>query len=402
MNISNIPKEGKCTGCHACEQICKAHAIAFVYDDFGFLVPTISGSCTQCGLCSSVCQAQSMKSEIYHKMGHCYIAYAKDKKGAYSSASGGAFFVIASKFLEKYKGKVYGCYMDEQFNVVHTSADDINDLALFQGSKYVQSNTQNSYYDVEKNLREGKQVLYTGTPCQIAGLKMYLKREWSNLYTIDLICHGVPSQLAFGKYIKYLETVSGKHIQSFRFRNRNAFDASGYLIKIKYKNGTNVKYNSLKDLYFRMFSKNMSLNRVCYQCKFAKAERVGDITIGDSAAAGILGLYRFEPKSSIMINTEKGNELWDLIKDELVFTEIEKEIEIKRNKPLSSPGKYSEDRDAVCKLMAEGKFSELSEKYPNEEKDRFSIHTVSAKVPMFVKKPVYSVLCAIRDLRKTK
>lgn len=398
MNISSIPAEGKCTGCRACEQACSLHAITVDYDEFGFLVPTINDSCTHCGRCSTVCQAQSMKSELFHKIGNCYIAYAKDKKRALRSASGGAFIVIADEFLKKYGGTVYGCYMDKQFHVAHVGAADNDSLTRFQGSKYVQSDTQNSYQSVEKILQEGKYVLYTGTPCQIAGLKMFLKKEWNTLYTIDLICHGVPSQASFRKYVNWLEDISQKRIQSFRFRNRNAFDASGYQIRIKYENGGEFKCPSADDLYFRLFSKNLSLNSACYQCKFAQSERVGDITIGDSAAAGKLGMYRFEPKSSIMINTQKGNTLWDLVKDKFVYTEIDKTIEIERNRPLSSPGTCFESRKDVCRLMAEGEFDLLRQQYPADQKAHFDIHDIAARIPIIIKKPIYYALDSVRRL----
>ena len=398
MNISNVPAEGKCTGCRACEQVCSIHAITVDYDEFGFLVPTVSNSCTQCGRCSAVCQAQSMKPDLFHKIGHCYIAYAKDKKRALHSASGGAFIVIADEFIKKYKGTVYGCSMDKQFHVVHAGAADKDSLSCFQGSKYVQSDTQNSYQAAEKILQEGKHVLYAGTPCQIAGLKMFLKKEWNTLYTIDLICHGVPSQASFKKYINWLEGISQKRIQSFRFRNRNAFDASGYQIRVKYENGSEFKCPAMDDLYFRLFSKDLSLNSACYQCKFAQSERVGDITIGDSAAAGKLGLYRFEPKSSVMINTQKGKTLWDLVKNKFVCTEIDKTIETERNKPLSSTLTAFENRKAVCRLMAEGEFDMLQHEYPPDRNGHFNIHDVAARIPIVIKRPIYYTLASVRRL----
>lgn len=399
MNISNITEKGKCTGCCACEQVCRVHAITTDYNAFGFIEPKISSACTQCGLCLSVCQAQSIKPDMFHRIDHCYIAYAKNKKMAAASASGGAFIVIAYNFLSAYYGTVYGCCMDEQFNVFHIGVSNTNDLKRLQGSKYVQSNTKASYTLVAKELQQGKHVLYTGTPCQISGLKMFLGREWDTLFTIDLVCHGVPSQFAFEKYINYLKTITGKQLQSFRFRNRNAFDASGYLIKIKYRNGKTLKYNALKDLYFRLFSKSLSLNSACYQCQYAQDKRIGDVTIGDSAAAGVLGLYRYDPKSSIMINTNKGEKIWNLIKDDLIYTEIDKSIEVRANKQLSFPVEYSKERETVCKLMVNGKFDELEKRYPMSDK-HISIHTISAKIPMFIKRPIYFVLSSMRNLAK--
>ncbi len=402
MNVSNVPIEGRCTGCRACEQICGVQAITFGYNEFGFLQPIINERCTQCGLCLSVCPAKSMRSELFHNINQCYIAYAKNKRRALNSASGGAFIVIADRFLSRYKGIVYGCCMDEQFNVFHAGTDNAEELVRFQGSKYVQSNPENSYNSVKNELQKGRHVLYTGTPCQIAGLKMFLKRDWDNLYTVDLVCHGVPSQISFKKYIKYLEADIGEQIQSFRFRNRNIFDASGYLIKVKYKNGKTFKCEAGGDLYFRIFSKNMSLNKACYQCGYAQSERLGDITIGDSAAAGVLGIYRFEPKSSIMINSDKGEELWDLIKDDLIYTEIDKTVELERNRQLSAPSPCFENRDTVCRLMAEGKFGELNKQYPLDRKKHFDIHDITAKIPMVIKKPVFYVLSAVYRFIKNR
>lgn len=401
MNISNVPAEGTCTGCRACEQVCNKHAIEFVYNEYGFLIPVVNGSCTQCGNCVQVCHACE-DNKIFNKISTCYIAYAKNKKSVKLSASGGAFFVIATKMIEELNGTVYGCCMDDDFNVFHSKTSDINELKKYQGSKYVQSNTRDTYSSVKEDLENGKVVLYTGTPCQIAGLKSFLRKEWENLYTADLICHGVPSQDSFKKYIKWLEHVSGQKILNFRFRNRNAFDASGYLIKVAYENGKVKKCAALDDLYFRLFSTNKSLNSVCYKCKYAQAERVGDITIGDSAAAGAMGVYRYDAKSTIMINSQKGKDIWNLIKDDLVYTEIDKENEIKRNKPLTVSSPCSEERDNICRLMVECKFNEISDLCPQERISTSRLQKVSAKMPLTIKKMLYFCWQNSRKIRSKR
>lgn len=394
MNINSVCKNELCTGCRACEQVCPVDAIKIKYNKFGFLNPSIMESCIQCGKCLEVCHIEN-DNKVLNIIKHCYIAYAKDKNGAKLSASGGAFFVIAKRMLEHFNCVVYGCCMDEQLNVFHTKTSDIEQLKKFQGSKYVQSDTKNTFSQVKEDLQSGKIVLYTGTPCQISGLKCFLEKDYKNLYVIDLICHGVPSIGAFKQYIAWLES-DGNKIKYFRFRNRNIYDASGYLVKIKYENGKIIKLPALNDLFFRLFSTFKSLNKPCYKCEYAQPNRIGDITIGDSAAAGFLNLYRFEPKSSVFINSTKGEEIWRMISNDLVYTEIDKQIEIKRNHQLSHPGTYDLSHDDICKLMIEGKYDKLNNMYPVPQKHFIGYHDILAKVPIFIKEPLYTLLSVFR------
>lgn len=207
----NITDKEKCSGCEACVNICPKNCITMIEDKYGFRYPTVNQSqCSNCNLCESVCPIKKFNKEVY-------ACYAKNKNEYMSSSSGGAFAVIARKVLTN-GGLVCGAAFDENFNVKHMIISNLNDLYKLKGTKYVQSEIGSVYKDIKKYLDKRYQVLFSGTPCEVAGLKKYLKNEYSNLITVDLICHGVPSPKIWQDYLNEVKGVN--KIKNVSFRNK--------------------------------------------------------------------------------------------------------------------------------------------------------------------------------------
>ena len=206
--IGNM-KKNECCGCGACYNICPKKAIEMLEDEEGFKYPKINADkCVRCGLCEKICP--SLNSQIKSKESieiKTIGTYSNDLENRSNSSSGGIFSELARYIIEEKKGMVYGAGFNERFKVIQQGISDTINLEKLRGSKYVQSDTEETYSEVKKDLEEGKYVLYTGTPCQIMGLKNYLKKPYEKLYTCDIICHGVPSPKVFRKYISEIEKV---------------------------------------------------------------------------------------------------------------------------------------------------------------------------------------------------
>lgn len=322
-NVNNVPKE-KCTGCSACLNLCPVDAISMQPDHEGFLMPVVDESkCVNCGKCVNQCPAihTEYKNEANPKL---YAARANDEIRAKSS-SGGVFTLLAEEILGR-GGCVCGAAFDENMILSHIIVDNKEDLEKLKGSKYVQSSIGNSYRGVKEVLDSGREMLFTGTPCQVAGLYAYLGKEYNNLYTMDLVCHGVPSQKIFSQY---LDELRGKrNIKNVQFRDKsNGWRAD--LLTVTYEN--NSKYIGVTpsepnltgetipeldgDTYEIGFQKNVFLRRSCADCQFCQFPRQGDISVGD-----FWGINRIDPSlndkkgtSMVFVNNAHGRDLFSVI-----------------------------------------------------------------------------------------
>ena len=219
MELANGLSKEKCTGCRACEQICPTKCIEMVSDKEGFAYPIKNEEkCIHCGLCKKGCPILN-KIQNNKENQEVYTLKNKDKNVVLDSSSGGAFTSIMQSFCDD-NTVIFGVKFDENLKAVHDYVYNIKDAKIFKKSKYVQSNVRNTYEKAKEFLEEGKKVLYTGTPCQIAGLKKYLNKEYENLLLVDLICHGVPSQKVFDKYIEEIKNKYKKDIKSINFREK--------------------------------------------------------------------------------------------------------------------------------------------------------------------------------------
>lgn len=303
----------KCTGCRTCENVCPKHAISFVADKEGFLIPDVdSASCIDCGLCQKRCPQNGY--EQWTEPADVYAVRDKDDEELFQSASGGAFAVIAHDAIEQDHGIVFGAaYIDDELHVGHVSVHNVADLCKLQSSKYVQSNTFETFAEVKRYLDDVRKVVYCGTPCQIAGLKSFLHKDYDNLLTIDIICHGVPSPLLFEKYLEWLSIKKSKVI-SYDFRDKS----KGWGLKYKVKTKTRIEVLSgVLDPYYYHFLEGNTYRECCYNCRYCRKERVGDITIGD-----YWGIEKEHPNffstkgvSCVLVNTPKGMEAFELVKE---------------------------------------------------------------------------------------
>lgn len=335
----------KCVGCRSCEQICPQGCISMIGNREGFLYPRIDETkCKKCGICMVHCPVNTENKDLNNPI-RAYGLKNKDRERILRSASGGASDLFAQYIIAK-GGTVFGCAYTETLEVQHIPIYKQADLYKIQSSKYVQSDIGNCYSQAKKILDEGRRVLFTGTPCQIAGLYAYLgKTEYSNLYTMDLICHGVPSPLFFQKYLEYMSKKLNGRILSYNFRSKDKRGwGTQYLIKTKTK--TKTKTLAL-DKYGKHFMDGDCYRECCYQCKYANLSRVGDITVGDFW--GIIKCYPdfFSEKgvSSVLVNTAKGEFLINQITDkaEIIFCTLE-DVLIKQGN-LIRPTQRKCDRD---------------------------------------------------------
>ena len=307
-----------CTGCTACSSSCPKDAISMVEDKCGFLYPSIDQSkCIDCGLCKKTCPVINNKNN--DSINKCYVGYANEMKYKINSSSGGIFTIIATKILED-NGIVIGAAFNEDNKLIHYAIDKKEDLYKLQGSKYLQSNLDNIFKVLKEYLND-KKVLFVGTPCQIAGLKAYLKKDYNNLITIDLFCHGVPSPRLFDKYIKELETKYNDKLINYNFRDKST-GWDNYSNKASF-NKKEAKELQVNNDYMKLFLSDVALRESCYNCNFKLGNKYSDITLGDFWGVNNYhpDMYNKEGVSAIIINTEKGNDIFNRITEYLTYKE---------------------------------------------------------------------------------
>ncbi len=348
-------EKSKCYGCRACEKVCSQKAITMEPDDEGFLYPVLNESlCINCGLCKKVCPYDNDFS-VYEPIS-VYALQHNSEDILSGSSSGGAFSALADYVTEN-GGAVCGCVFDDNFRAVHRVAENTAVIEKMKGSKYVQSDTADSFTEVKVRLEKGQTVLFTGTPCQVDGLKRFLKKDYENLVTVDLICHGVPSPLLLSEYIKYTENNKGK-ITDLKFRDklRNGWRSEGTVV---YKIGEKKKVLTIspfKDSYYNLYYMRNSVSRMCcYFCKYATHKRVGDFTIGDYwNIPDVVPQIEYDKGVSVVFaNTKKAENILNELKDNVVLYETELSSAVKGNGNLSKPSEMPEARKNIYKKITE-------------------------------------------------
>ncbi len=347
----NILKMNKlyCCGCGCCEQICPTHCITMIPDEEGFLVPCIDEQrCLNCGRCYDKC-AQVEYDMTKSSIQKVFAARSKDNCLVESSSSGGIFGML-SKYILSLNGCIFGCAWDNKLEAKHIKVSSEKDLERLFGSKYVQSIIGNVYVDVKKSLEENKYVLFSGTACQIAGLNNYLGKKYDKLFTVDVICHGVPSQELFRKYIMWLEKRTKDTIikYDFRYKKRNGW---GLNYKAKGLRKRVIRSGWL-DPYYSAFLNCDTYRECCYSCKYANKNRISDITLGD-----FWGIEREHPDfyndmgvSAVIINTEKGQQLFESIEEQILCIESSFDKVARQNNNLLRPSVKSAKRDELKKF----------------------------------------------------
>lgn len=342
-----IVEKKLCTGCHACFNACPKNCIKMEPDEEGFLYPDIDANkCIDCGKCKKICPILNDYSG--NPKGEAFAYINKDEETRMNSSSGGIFTLLA-EFIIDSGGIVFGAAFDTDLNVHHISIDNKNELYKLRGSKYLQSTIGNSYKDAEKYLKLGQYVLFSGTPCQISGLKTYLGVDYPNLITQDIICHGVPSPLVWQKYLMFLKskfkaTINQKNPPVFRNKSTGWKE---YSVSVDFENNATYKKKSSEDLYMKAFLKNLSLRHSCYNCNFKSLKRESDITLAD-----FWGIDKIKPElddnkgvSLILINTKKGKNLLNSISQKTKMQNVNIEEAIKYNTAAVSSPPIPKNRD---------------------------------------------------------
>ena len=266
----------KCTGCYGCLNTCPVHgAIEFKLTDEGFYKPFITDECIHCGYCQEGCPVIEKENDNLKEDLEVYSCWSKDEEILKNSSSGGIFSELAKVYLEN-DGVVFGAKWQDG-EIVHIGITKLEELKELQKSKYLQSKIEYSYIKVKELLKEGKKVLFVGTPCEIASLNLIVKDE--NLVAVDLICHGIPSYTTYQKYIRENFNLNIKNI-IVDFRNKDT-GWENYNLTFKDKDKIIIKNNHREDIWFRGFLQNIYLNKPCYNCEFRVIPRVADITLGD-------------------------------------------------------------------------------------------------------------------------
>lgn len=344
----------KCTGCFGCANSCKLNAIKMKLSDDGFYFPEINELlCNNCGQCKNNCPILNAKINNFTKQDiQTYAAFSNDDDTRLASSSGGIFTQIAENFIEN-GGVVYGAAWTDNLNVNHIGVKNLKSIYKLRSSKYVQSNLENIYSEiVNKHLKNGIKVLFSGTPCQVAALKTFT--DSVNLFTVDVVCHGIPSKVIFDEYIKYIS--KGNRVISYNFRDKS-IGWSKYKVKMQMENGEIYECITRQDPFFHGFICDLYSNLACYNCKFAAIPRTGDVTLGDFWKISD-DLMDEKGVSVVLANNEKGLK---------ILSELENTQRIKLYKKNLEAAIYGNPRIHDGFLKMRKKRSEILEMVKKED-----------------------------------
>ena len=312
-----ICQREKCIGCGVCKQICPCEAIEMIENDEGYIYPNIKlEKCIHCNKCRNTCPINK-KNILKQSEKKYYVAKNKNQKTRKESTSGGVFTLLAEKIIRE-KGIVYGCEMTD-YKATHVRIKTLKDICKIRGSKYIQSNISNTFKELIKDIKSGRKVLYSGTPCQIAAIKAFLGTDYSNLYTVSIICHGVMNSKLLKKHIQSLEKIEDGDISDWKFRSKkNGWTQSSVEYVINQKEY--VRHFSDDKLMY-LYLKDVLVRESCYRCKYKGENNNADIVLGDYWGAEIThsDFYDEQGVSAIIVNTRKGKKLINEIKKELNY-----------------------------------------------------------------------------------
>ena len=349
-------KKKECCGCGACAQICPRKCIRMVADMEGFEYPEIDRNlCIDCGLCKKTCPLKNPLSVSENKQ--AYAMTHLDEEYRYLCTSSGAFEVICRNFCGQSPCAVFGAVLDDALSVKHEYSLDINNLSKFRKSKYVQSVLGDSYRQVKGFLQEGRKVVFSGSPCQVDGLRHYLKKNWENLLLVDFVCHGVPSASVFSAYIEDLSHSRGKEVKNVVFRNKVKVSDEWNCLGMKYVYSDGSEEQDLYPpcAYMTNFLNQLYLRPSCHACYYASMHRVSDITLGDSWGMDSykkeLSMKYTNGTSLIMLNTEKGKEIFALKDNSYEWESVPIELLPKAQRQLVEPSVPHRCRKRFFKLI---------------------------------------------------
>lgn len=356
----------QCCGCSACFNVCPSKAITMCEDEEGFLYPKIdNGKCIHCNLCEKVCAFKVDQEQHTYIKGKETLPVAmavkhKNFDVRINSRSGGVFTAVTDYVLSQ-GGAVYGAILADDFHVKHIKAVAADERNLMRGSKYVQSEMGDIFQNVKADLECGRLVLFSGTSCQVAGLKKFLRKDYENLFCMDIVCHGVPSPLVWKKYLSWQEAKHGKCV-SVDFRNKKDYGWIDHVETLTFNKGGKVKKINSR-VYTELFYGHAILRPACYECPYKSIYHPGDITIADfwGIEKAVPGFSDNKGVSLVLINTLKGEKYFQYCKEDLEF--IKTEIEKCLQPPLVKPFPKPENREKFWKDINEKPFEYIANLY---------------------------------------
>lgn len=360
MKLELIKKE-KCSGCTACANVCPNNCIKMISDNEGFLYPQIDTSkCIECGLCENVCPIDKAEK---HLPINTYALKNKNADIRLKSTSGAMFTVLVEYVLNK-GGVVFGCKFNKDLIAEHDYIDEYDGLDEFRGAKYVQSRLDDSFKKVKEFLQQDRYVLFTGTPCQIAGLNSYLGKEYEKLIKCDLVCHSVPSPKALSAYINEIEKQNNKKATKIWFRNKELNGWTKSNIKVEFKDGTIYKEPLVNTAFMQGFNRGLYNRPSCADCSYKDFKGSADITIAD-----YWGIEKVDEDfadnigvSLVFINNEKGKNIFDAVKENLDFIETKIESSVLENPYIITSSKAHKNRKEFFSKVDTEEFSDLVNK----------------------------------------
>lgn len=317
-----IDDKKQCCGCTACESICPKKAIKMLPDEEGFLYPHVEETkCIQCGLCEKTCPIINTKKSDQEPKG--YIVRNTDKEIVQDSTSGGVFTAIANYVLDK-QGVVYGVGYDSSMRVIYKKAENKSEIAEMRGSKFVQSYIVGIYEDVKQTLGSGRLVLFTGTPCQVAGLINFLRKKPDNLYCVDFICRGVASPLLWENYLQAMQDKYKSAISFVKFKNKT-YGYHATTMKVDFQNGKTYKASGRIDPMMKSYVNELASRPSCAACSFKSERHISDLTMFDCYHYSAITRKKDDNKgySSLFVNSYVGEKIIESIAKSIEMTAVD-------------------------------------------------------------------------------